>query len=893
VTRLRLLPGERLHRLAEIVFSRRVLDDVVIPALADLQYEKALVADAGFVRRALVLGRGYAAFWLALAHSLAAWPPPVRRPSLRRSSMGQDLKYAFRALGKHKAFAALAVLTLALGIGSATTIFSVIQNVLFDPFPGHDVDRVVAFQIHDTKESRPGGRSSFQLAEFLDYQEQIQSFEEVIAGSFESVLYATKDGTVHYAGGRLSTNNFSFFGIGAALGRTLGPDDARPDAPPVFMLTHQAWTHRFGGDPGILGRVFVLNGVPTTLVGVTPPRWAKLGAEIYLPVALDRADPQLAGRFFVLQARLKPGVTLQQAEAEIEVVARRVAKSYPKLYPEQWKVQVVSLVDQQIGPFRTTLYTLAAAVALLLLIACGNVANMLLTRATSREREMAIRASLGANRARLVRQLLVESLVLAVAGAAVGCLFAYFGLRALVAAIPVGLIPRQTVIQVNLPVLLFSLVAAAATAVLSGLVPALQTARGCLVEPLKDSGKGTAGGARGHRLSRVLVAAEVALSLVLLAGTGLLMRSFVNLQGQDLGFDPERVLDVRLALPRGAYESAAEKKRLFREVLDRIGALPGVVSASATTSFAPYWAVDSEVEIAGETHVETWRARVHLVSEGHRETLGLRLRRGRFLSLDEVEGARKVAVVNQALAARYFGEDDPIGRTIEISTLGTLPQSPVANPVFEIVGIVADSKNRGIQESALPEVIVPHTVTGSFQRGILVRTSGPPNALQSAVKGAIWQVDRGVAFGDVGSLTDWMRRFSYAEPRLVLVILAVFACVGLVLVALGVFSVVAYSVARQTHEIGIRMALGAERLDVLRMVLRSGLVPVGVGVVIGVAASLGLTRVLSSYLFGVTPHDPATLTAVIGVVLVAGFAACYFPARRAARVDPLVALRYE
>jgi predicted permease len=518
----------------------------------------------------------------------------------------------------------------------------------------------------------------------------------------------------------------------------------------------------------------------------------------------------------VLQARLKPGVTLQQAEAEIEVVARRVAKSYPKLYPEQWKVQVVSLVDQQIGPFRTTLYTLAAAVALLLLIACGNVANMLLTRATSREREMAIRASLGANRARLVRQLLVESLVLAVAGAAVGCLFAYFGLRALVAAIPVGLIPRQTVIQVNLPVLLFSLVAAAATAVLSGLVPALQTARGCLVEPLKDSGKGTAGGARGHRLSRVLVAAEVALSLVLLAGAGLLMRSFVNLQGQDLGFDPERVLDVRLALPRGAYESAAEKKRLFREVLDRIGALPGVVSASATTSFAPYWAVDSEVEIAGETHVETWRARVHLVSEGHRETLGLRLRRGRFLSLDEVEGARKVAVVNQALAARYFGEDDPIGRTIEISTLGTLPQSPVANPVFEIVGIVADSKNRGIQESALPEVIVPHTVTGSFQRGILVRTSGPPNALQSAVKGAIWQVDRGVAFGDVGSLTDWMRRFSYAEPRLVLVILAVFACVGLVLVALGVFSVVAYSVARQTHEIGIRMALGAERLAWIR-----------------------------------------------------------------------------
>jgi putative ABC transport system permease protein len=281
------------------------------------------------------------------------------------------------------------------------------------------------------------------------------------------------------------------------------------------------------------------------------------------------------------------------------------------------------------------------------------------------------------------------------------------------------------------------------------------------------------------------------------------------------------------------------------------------------------------------------------VSDGHRETLGLRLRRGRFLSLDEVEGARKVAVVNQTLAARYFGEDDPIGRTIQISNLATLPQSPVASPVFEIVGIVADSKNRGIQESALPEVIVPHTLTGSFQRGILVRTSGRPDALQNAVKGAIWQVDRGVGFTDVASLTDILRRYSYAEPRLVLVILTVFACVGLVLVALGVFSVVAYSVARQTHEIGIRMALGAERLDVLRMVLRTGLLPVGVGVTIGVGASLGLTRVLSSYLFGVTPHDPVTFAAVVGVVVVAGIAACYFPARRAARVDPLVALRYE
>jgi len=808
-------------------------------------------------------------------------------------SVWLDLRYALRVLGRQPAFCVLAVLTLGLGIGAATTIFSVVQNVLFDPFPGHNVDRVVTFQIHDVAQARPGGRSFFQVPEFLDYQEQIQSFEEVIAGSLEDVLYASGEGTEQFSGGLVTPNNFSLFGVPPQLGRPLTPEDARPGAPPVFVMSYKMWAGRFGADPGLLGRTFVLNDTPTTLVGIMPPRFTKLSADLYRPVRLDRADPEQSQRFFLFQARLKPGVTLRQAEAEIAVVAQRVAKTYPRQYPERFTVNVVTLLDGTIGQFRATLYTLAAAVGLLLLIACSNVANMLLARATTREREMALRASLGASRARLVRQMLVESFVLALAGAVVGCLFAYFGINALVSAIPDGAIPRQTVIRMNVPVLLFSLVAAAATAVLCGLVPALQSARKELVEPLKDSGKGTGAGARRHRLTSALVVAEIALSLVLMAGAGLLTRSFVKLQTVELGLNPEGVFHARLPLPRGQYKTMARKHQFFRQVVDRLRELPGVTSAAATSTLPPYGGVRSEVDVPGQTHNERWEALVQLVSEGYAETLGLRLRKGRFLSRAEVDDARKVAVVNQTLVQRYFGTEDPIGRTIELKRLATMPDSPVPEPVFEIVGVIADAKNQGLQDPILPEAFVPYTMTGAYERGILLRSSTPPAVMASVLKREVWAVDRGVALTMVGGLPDSLQQYSYAGPRFVLLIMGAFAALGLVLVALGVFSVVAYTVSRQTHEIGIRMALGAARSDVLRMVLRMGLRLIGGGLAAGVAASLGLSRLLSSQLFGVAPNDPATMGAVIAVVAMAGFSACYFPARRATRVDPLVALRYE
>ena len=809
-------------------------------------------------------------------------------------SIWLDVRYAARGLRKQPAFSALAVLALALGIGSATTMFSVIQNVLIDPYPMYaHIDRLVQVEIHDPARPRSGGRQYYQTPEFLDYQAQVRSFEDVIGGSFEDVLYTTAEGTEQFNGGLMTPNNFEFMGVRAALGRTFNAEDAKPGAPPVFVMNHKAWASRFGSDPGLVGKTFVLNGVPTTLIGVMPQRFFKLGADLYRPIVLDRADPAQSRQYFRLQARLRPGVTLAQAEAEVTLVAQRLAKVYPENYPKTFKVKVLRWADSIVGQFKTTLYTLAAAVALLLLIACSNVANMLLVRATAREKEMAVRASLGASRARIVRQLLVESLLLASIGAALGCVFAHFGIKVIVAAMPEGLIPREAVIQLNLPVLFFSLGAAVLTAVVFGLVPALQASRTDLVEPLRDAGKGTSGGFRRRRLSSALVVAEVALSLVLLAGAGLLMRSFMNLTTADLGLDPEHVLFTRVPLPKGRYDTREAKQQFFDQLVARVKALPGVVEASVGNTLPPYGGINGEIEVAGTTHEGNWRALSQLVGEGYFATLRLKLRHGRLLSGDDVAQARRVVVVNRTFVEKYLGPSEPLGRTVRFKILETAPPGAIENAVFEIVGVVADAKNRGIQDAPDPEAFLPYTVTGAFERTLFVRTSGPPEAMVETVRREVWSLDRGVAVTMAGPVTDYLRRFSYAEPRLGLIILGAFASLGMILVAIGVYSVIAYTVARQTHEIGIRMALGAERAHVLRMVLGMGSRLVGLGLAMGLVGSLAATRVLSSQLWGVAPHDPLTLAAVVLLVAAAGAAACFFPARRATRVDPMIALRYE
>jgi len=805
-----------------------------------------------------------------------------------------DVRYGFRGLVKRPGFTLLAVLTLALGIGSAAAIFSVIQNVLLDPAPYADVDRIAYVQIRDASRSEPGGRTAFQVPEFLDYQQQSQVFEDVIGGGFEDALLTTSDGTLQFAAGLVTPNTFRFLGVPPLLGRGIVDADVEPGAEPVFVMSHKMWVAQYSMDPGVVGRAFVLNGVRTTCVGVMPPRFTKQAADLWKPMKLDRADPAQKDRYVVFQAKLKPGITFERATAEMDIVARRIAKLYPENYPPKFTVHVVSWVDGLVRQFRTTLYTLFAAVGVLLLIACTNVANMLLARAAAREKEMAIRTSVGAGRWLLVRQLLIESLMLALGGAVLGCAFAYAGIQGVRGLMPQGLFPSEADIRLNIPVLIFSLGVAAFTAVVFGLVPALQTVKKNMAEPLKDSGRGIVGGFRRGRLRSALVIAEVALSLVLLAGAGLLIRNFVKLQSIDLGLDPNNILVARLPLPREQYKTAAAKQQFFQALLPRLHGLPGVVAATETSTLPPYGGIGSDIDIPGKTHTERWEAIYQLCSDGYFKTLGLRILRGRTLSAAEVSSARKVAVINQTFANKYFPGENPIGRQIVLKMMEKLADgNAVANPTFEVIGVISDAKNQGIIDPPRPEAFIPYTITGAFERGILVRTQGDPEALLAAVRREIWAVDRGVAITLTGTLTGYLRQFSYSEPRFSLILLTVFASVGLILVAVGVYSVIAYTVARQTREIGIHMALGAARRDVLRMVSAMGLRLIAIGAAIGLAASFATTRLIAAQLTGVSPHDPLTLAGVVVLMALVGVSACYFPAQKASRVDPLVALRTE
>jgi putative ABC transport system permease protein len=809
-------------------------------------------------------------------------------------TLWQDLRYGVRGVANRPGFAFLAILTLALGIGAATTIFSVIQNVLLDPFPYTDARRVAAIRIRDLTRDGQGGRGGLQAAEFLDYQNQNNVFEDVIGGGGGDVLLTTNEGTELFNGGLVTGNTFRFLGVPAVLGRTLTDDDAKPGATPVFVMAYKMWLSRYNLDPSILGQTFTLNGVQTTLVGVMPKRFTKLGADLYRPFRIDPSDPAQKNEYFMFQAKLKPGVTLEQAGADLDIIGHRLATVYPRNYPKQFRVTAISWVDSIVGQFSATLFTLAGAVGLLLLIACSNVANMLLARAAAREKEMAIRTSLGASRGRLIRQLLIESLILAIGGALLGSLLAHVGLKGLVLLIPDGYIPREADIRLNVPVLFFSLGIAVLTALVFGLVPALQTARRNMVEPLKDSGKGVSGGFRGSRLRAVIVVTEVALSIVLLMGAGLLMRSFVKLQTVDLGLDPNNIVVARLPLPKAQFPDIAAKQQFFDELLRRVHALPGVVAAAETSTLPPYGGIGTEIDIPGKTHTERWDAIFQLCSEGYFKTLGLRTVRGRVLSEADVSSARRVAVINQTLATKYFGTEDPIGREIKLKLLDTHPEAKIDNPVFEIVGIIADAKNRGIQDPPGPEALIPYTVTPAFERGVLVRVQGgDPATLVNSLRREIWAVNRGVAITMTGTLNSYLSQFSYAEPRFSLVLLSLFSAVGLVLVAIGVYSVIAYTVARQTHEIGIRIALGAGRQDVLRLVTTMGLRLLAIGIVVGMIVSFGATRLIASQLWTVSTYDPLTLTLVVTLMAVVGLAACYFPARRAMRVNPIVALKYE
>jgi putative ABC transport system permease protein len=808
-------------------------------------------------------------------------------------SLGSDLRFGARTLWKSRAFSAIAIITLALGVGASTAIFSVIDNILLEPFPYPQAQRLMSLEIHNTDESNPGGRGAFSDAEFLDYSTQNHVFDSAIAMAQEDVLYTSGEGTERFVGMLISPNTFEFLGVQPLLGRAAQPADYQPGAPPTFVLRYKTWVSRFSSDPSILNKTFTLNGEARTLVGIMPPRFAWGDADMWIPQTPVRGETSNGfPRFWFMLGRLKAGVTKDQGAADFAVLAKQQATLHPADYPTHFSVQLSSLADGVVGQFRATLFIVLAAVGLLLLIGCGNVANLLLARATTREKEFAVRAALGAGRRRLIQQLLVESMLLAIGGALLGSLLAWAGLKGLIAIIPPNIVPAESVIRMNGRVLLFTLAVSMLTALIFGLAPALQASRRNLNDSLRDSSKGTSGGSSHANIRNAVIVFEVALSLTLLIGAGLLMRSFAALHEVKLGLRPDHILVARLPLPQDRYKTAPQVAGFFRPLLQRLNSLPGVVSATETSTLPPYGGIPSDIEVPGKVHTEKWSSLFQLCSEQYFTVLRIQFRRGRGFTESEVNNARKLAVINQTFQRKYFGDEDPIGKRIHILQLEKFPDAQ-PDAWYEVIGIVDDVKNHGLQDPIEPETWVPYTVTGSAQRGVLVRTAGDPLLMMNTVRQEIWGTDRSVALTLTGTMEDFINSFSYSQPRFGFLLVTVFALVGVILVSIGVYSVIAYTTTRRTHEIGIRMALGADGGDVQRLVIRTGLRLVALGIVIGLCVSFVLARLIASQLWGVSAHDPLTLVVVPFLLLIIGVLACWIPARRATHVSPVVALRYE
>jgi putative ABC transport system permease protein len=875
-------------RYSELVSGGATDDDARRDVLMELNYENLLVqGPLGVVRE-------------------AAQGPAVPRKSGPNflASLRQDLRYALRQFQRNPGFALVAIFTLALGIGASTAIFSVIDNVLLEPFPYKDAGRIVYPRLHGSTQTPDEGRQGFSSDELLEFAGQNHSFESVIGTLDDPVLYKHGAGVEWLYGADMTPGSFEFFAMPALYGRVLQPADYKPGAPPVFVLRYKAWKARFNGDPNVLNKIFVLNGTARTLVGIMPPRFGWYDADLWIPKTphpgMSTGFAGLPERWFML-GRLKPGVTMAQASADLTGVVSRLAKIHPQDYPLEFQVFVAQIGHSVVGHLESTLYTVLVAVGLLLLIGCVNVANLMLARATSREKEFALRAVLGASQARLVRLLLVESLVLAIGGAALGVLIAWGGLKLIVVTMPPDLIPAESVIGLNAQVMAFTVVLAVLTPLIFGLVPALQAARRDLNDPLRDMGRGVIGGFRTARMRDAAVVMEVAVSLALLVGAGLLMHSFLALRQVNLGLQADHVFKTFLLLPPDRYKTAEQVSTFFRPVLARVKAIPGVMNAAESSSVPPESGQDSKIEVSGKSPVEPWHAQVQNVSEAYFRVLRIPFAMGRAFTEAEINDARKVAVVNRKFVSTYLSGEDPIGRRVKLLGLESVADS-LREPSFEIVGVVGDVANQGapgygrggLQAPIAPQVWVPYTVTGSGMQVLVVRSAQTPMALMNGVQQAVWATDPGVALVYPDALEHAISQGLYAGPRFALLLMIIFGCVGLILVTVGVYSVLAYTTAQRTHEIGIRMALGAERANVLRLVIIRGLRLVLAGVAVGLVVSLLLGRAVEAQLWpGVKPYDPATLASTVMLLLATGVLACWIPARRAARVDPMVALRYE
>jgi putative ABC transport system permease protein len=803
----------------------------------------------------------------------------------------QDLRYGARLLAKNPGFAAVAVLTLGLGIGANTAIFSVVNAVLLRPLPFESPDQLV--MIWQSNPQRGILQDLVSPPNLHDWQQQSHTFRQIAAFNPRGFGLTGTGEPEHLPGTFVSVELFPMLGANPLLGRNFLPDEGRPGGNRAVIISFALWQRRFGGDPNLVGKSINLNGAIYTVVGIMPAKFQFPiqgqfpipVSELWVPLAIDPAEVTRGDRDLFTIGRLQPGVSVEQAQAEMSTIAQRLAEQYPDSN-RGLGVHIVRYHQQLTGNLRAALLILLGAVVFVLLIACANVANLMLARAATRQRELAIRAALGAGRSRLIRQLLTESVLLSLLGGAVGLALALWNFDAIVAALPAHM-PRAAEIQVDRQVLVFTFAVAVMTGVIFGLVPALQASSLNLNEPLKESGgKGTGGFVR-HRVRSLLVVTEVALALVLLVGAGLLIRSFQRLQQVNAGFNTENVLSVPFVLPQTRYPDGNARAAFINRIMEKLKALPGVKAVGAVNILPlslEYSSASFIVE--GQTVSPEGRnvANMRAATPDYFRTMSIPIVKGRgFTEQDHVD-APTVVIINESFERLYFPNEDPIGKRVISPANDGIPMT--------IVGVVGDVRNDGPEDEPKPEFYYSYFQNRLSAMVMAIRTSAEPAGLIPAVRREIWSEDKDLPLANISTLEQLLSKTT-AQRRFNLLLLGLYSGLALVLAVVGIYGVVSYAVSQRTHEIGVRMALGAQQGDVRKLVIRQGMFPVVAGIAIGLSGALALTRLMKSLLFGVSTTDPLTFVGLSLLLIVVALVACWIPARRATKVDPLLALRYE
>ena len=806
------------------------------------------------------------------------------------SDLWQDLRYALRTLIKNPGFTVVAVVALALGIGANTAIFSVVNSVLLRPLPYKDPDQLMMVWEENSKSGYP--RDTPTVANFLDWRNQNQTFVGMAAMAYQSFNLTGVGDPERIDGRRVSATLFPLLGVDAQLGRTFTPEEDQRGAAHVVILSNAVWQRRFGGDPHIIGKSLTLNNESYSVVGVMPPRFQFPSRydELWVPIAFDSNESgDRSSHYLKVLGRLKPDETLAQAQADLTAIATRLQQQYPKTNTDLGAV-VTPLHEQLVGDIKPFLLILLGAVGLVLLIACANVANLLLARAAVRQKEIAVRVALGASKWRLIRQFLTESVLLCVIAAVVGLILAVAGLFLLKAFIPPEISIARDV-WIDTRVLGFTFGVSILTGLIFGLAPATQAAKFNLNETLKEGGRDSSSGSRRNRVRAGLVVAEVAISLVLLIGAGLLINSFIRLRTTDPGFDTDNMLTMSIDLPDPKYTEFKRRSAFYDDLIQRVQSLPGVKSAAVTTNL-PLLKQGNEISIAiegrpalppGQEIIITTR----MVSPNYFETMGMRLLKGRALSDQDRKNTPAVVVISEGMAKRYWPGQDPIGKRISPGD----PEKP--EDWLQIVGVVNDVRQYQLDAQPKPQMYLTYAQVGFYApRDLVVKTDVDPASLAATVRRAVWEIDKDQPVSDISTMRVILNE-SITKQRFSMLLFAIFAGLAMLLAAVGIYGVMSYSVAQRRSEIGIRMALGAQKFDVLKLTIGEGLKLVLIGIGLGLIGAFLLTRLMSSLLFGITATDPLTFAAISVVLVAVALIASYVPARRATKVDPLVALRYE